>query len=94
MRTIRNMTLRIGLEELTNLKGLLNVINKCDNRVELCSDDLRLNLKSNLIDYMLLTNMYNSGIINDMELKVYSDDDAKRIMKFLVKGEKLKKGDK
>lgn len=87
MRTIRNMTLRIGLEELTNLKGLLNVINKCDNRVELCSDDLRLNLKSNLIDYMLLTNMYNSGIINDMELKVYSDDDAKRIMKFLVQGE-------
>lgn len=81
------MTLRIGLEELTNLKGLLKVINKCDNRVELCSDDLRLNLKSNLIDYMLLTNMYNSGIINDMELKVYSDDDAKRIMKFLVQGE-------
>lgn len=81
------MTLRIGLEELTNLKGLLGVINKCDNRVELCSDDLRLNLKSNLIDYMLLTNMYNSGIINDMELKVYSDDDAKRIMKFLVQGE-------
>ena len=87
MRTIRNMTLRIGLEELTNLKGLLKVINKCDNRVELCSDDLRLNLKSNLIDYMLLTNMYSSGIINDMELKVYSDDDAKRIMKFLVQGE-------
>lgn len=68
---------------ITDIKGLLNVINDCAGRIELVTPDGdRLNLKSKLCQYVSLANLISSGEIEEMELVAYESEDVFKILEF------------
>lgn len=69
---------------ITDIKGLLNVINDCAGRIELVTPDGdRLNLKSKLCQYVSLANLISSGEIEEMELVAYESEDVFKILEFV-----------
>ena len=73
------------LTHITDIDGLFEVINQCTGKVELVCDDMRLNLKSKLTQYVALANIFSGGgEIPEMELIAYNQDDVIRLIKFMA----------
>lgn len=76
--------------KLTNLKvecldEFFKVVSDCKGNVYLECDDLRLNLKSKLCQYVSLAKLCSAGAdeIKELELKVENPDDVASLMKFM-----------
>ena len=76
--------------KLTNLKveyldDFFETVKKCKGNVYLECDDMRLNLKSKLCQYVSLAKLCSAGTdeIKEMELKVENSDDVASLMKFM-----------
>lgn len=72
------------------LEKFFRVIDKCNGRVELVSDngDLRINLKSTIAKYFSLAQIFSAGaeIIPTLDLVVYDEKDAMRLLEFTISG--------
>ena len=76
--------------KLTNLKTecldeFFKVVSDCKGNVYLECEDLRLNLKSKLCQYVSLAKLCSAGAdeIKELELKVENPDDVASLMKFM-----------
>lgn len=73
------------LYNIYDIEGLFEVINKCKGRVELVSDDIRLNLKSKLAQYFSLANLFSGGEeIPELEIIAYEPEDKSLLLKYMI----------
>lgn len=74
---------------IKNIEGFFNAINKCKGKITLVSEDLSLNLKSELSKYFALAKLFSEGteVINEIEVICSDPDDTKILMQFMLNGE-------
>lgn len=74
---------------LTNIDGLFQVIDKCEGKVELVTDEGdRLNLKSKLSQYVSFAKIMSDGKIREMEIVAYEPEDTQKLLNFMFNGAK------
>lgn len=76
--------MEIKLLNVKDIDGLFNVIDSCEDKVELVGDDIRLNLKSKLSQYISLSKMLADDKIPELNLVTYNENDSKRLIDFMV----------
>ncbi len=76
------------LNNVTDPKELLEIIDSCEGKVELITEDGdRLNLKSKLCQYVSLATIFTAAAtIPEIEIIAYEPDDINKLMKFMLKG--------
>lgn len=71
--------------ELERIDKLFEVIDTCSGKVELVGEDIRLNLKSKLTQYVSLAKIFSNGeMIKELELLTYNQEDTQKILNFLI----------
>lgn len=78
--------MEIKLVNVKNVEKLFNVIDTCEDKVELVGDDIRLNLKSKLSQYFSLAKLFSDGEIQELNLVTYNADDSKKLIDFMMMG--------
>ena len=76
--------MEIKLLNVKDIDGLFKVIDSCEDKVELVGDDIRLNLKSKLLQYISLSKMLADDKIPELNLVTYNENDSKRLIDFMV----------
>lgn len=78
------------LENVTNIEGLFEVINRCKGNVELISQEGdKINLKSRLAQYLALAGMFSNGYIRELEIYIEKEEDKEQILEFMLSGKSL-----
>lgn len=73
------------IQNIKNIDGLFETIDKCTGKIELVCDDMRLNLKSKLAQYVALASIFSGGHeIPEMEIIAYNQDDVNRLIHFMM----------
>lgn len=76
--------MEIKLLNVKNIDELFKVIDSCEDNVELIGEDIRLNLKSKLSQYISLSKMLADDKIPELNLVTYNENDSKRLIDFMV----------
>lgn len=76
--------MEIKLLNVKNIDELFKVIDSCEDKVELIGEDIRLNLKSKLSQYISLSKMLADDKIPELNLVTYNENDSKRLIDFMV----------
>lgn len=76
--------MEIKLLNVKDIDELFKVIDSCEDKVELVGDDIRLNLKSKLSQYISLSKMLADDKIPELNLVTYNENDSKRLIDFMV----------
>lgn len=76
--------MEIKLLNVKNIDELFKVIDSCEDKVELIGEDIRLNLKSKLSQYISLSKMLADDKIPELNLVTYNKNDSKRLIDFMV----------
>ena len=74
------------IENIKDIDRFFEVVDKCTGKIELVSDDLRLNLKSKLTQYVALANIFSGGEIPEMEIIAYNQEDVNRLIDYMMRG--------
>lgn len=75
------------LENVSNIEGLFEIINKCKGNVELVSQEGdRINLKSRLAQYLSIAGVFSNGYVRELEIQIEDPDDRDRILEFVMSG--------
>ncbi len=75
------------IKDITEPKRFFKAVAGCAGRVELVTGEGdRLNLKSTLCQYIALTQMFQDGMMNDVELVVSDPNDFERLKEYLITG--------
>ena len=76
------------LFQIKNIDKFFEIIDSCNQKVELVSKDGdRINLKSKLAQYLALAKIFsNDEIINELELVIHDPEDAQRLVRFMYDG--------
>ncbi len=73
------------LENVNNVDGLFKVLDSCQGRVELVSNEGdRINLKSKLSQMIMTAQLLNTATIKELELIVSDPDDMKKVVTFMM----------
>ena len=73
------------IRDINEPKHFFEAVNACRGHVELLtSEGDRLNLKSTLCQYIALTQMFQDGRVEGVELSLIDPEDFKLLMEFLV----------
>lgn len=76
------------LLNVKNIDKLFEIIDQCEDKVELVGDDIRLNLKSKLAQYFSLAKLFSEGEIPELELVAYNENDRMKLINFMMEGNK------
>ena len=72
---------------IDNPKEFFKELENCKGKIELITDEGdRLNLKSKLCQYIVLSKVFKEAKINNIEILFSEPDDIGRILKYLIKG--------
>jgi len=75
------------IKNITHPQKFFETLQRCKGKVELVtSEGDRLNLKSTLCQYIMLTQMFTEAKIGDIELLVSEPGDLDLIKEYLVEG--------
>jgi len=75
------------ITNVTNVNKFFEVLDKCKGRVELVtSEGDRLNLKSKLCQYIMLTKVFTEAKIDEIELLVSEPEDMHLLLEYLIRG--------
>ncbi|MDD3840168.1 MAG: polya polymerase [Clostridia bacterium] len=76
--------------KITNIadpEGFFKKVQQCKGRVELVtSEGDRINLKSKLSQYIMLTKLFSEAKIGEMEILVSEPEDLHLILDYLIRG--------
>ena len=76
------------LYNITNIKGLFDVIDECDGRVDLVDEEgNRINLKSKIAQYVSIAKVIKDGEISELELVAYEPEDTHKLFTFMMNNE-------
>lgn len=67
-----------------NIDNFFKVIDSCEGKIELISEDLRVNLKSNFAKYVSLANILFDKENEEIEILAYNQEDVMRLMNFMM----------
>lgn len=67
-----------------NIDNFFKVIDSCEGKIELVSEDLRVNLKSNFAKYVSLANILFDKENEEIEILAYNQEDVMRLMNFMM----------
>ena len=83
--------MKIKLYKIDNFAAFMDLINGCEGDVCIISDQGdKLNLKSTLVKFVALANLFNSSVIEKLELEVTDKDDEQKIIDFMINGKNSK----
>lgn len=71
-----------------DIEGLFKVVDQCHGRVDIVTNDMILDLKSELVNYFLFTKAFSDGAITDMELVAFEKEDRERLIEYMTKWRK------
>jgi hypothetical protein len=75
------------IKNITQPQKFFETLQKCKGKVELVtSEGDRLNLKSTLCQYIMLTQMFTEAKIGEIELLVSEPEDLSLLLNYLVRG--------
>ena len=76
---------RIKINNITseNINDFFKVIDECSGKVEIISEDFKLNLKSNFAKYVSLAKIFFNDEVKQIELMVENFDDRCKLIKFM-----------
>lgn len=73
------------LHHISNIASFFDVIDQCSGKVELVGDDIRLNLKSKLSQYLSLAEIFSGGEeIPELEIVAYNQEDVNRLINYMM----------
>ena len=71
-----------------NITEFFDVIDKCEGKVEIITEDMRLNIKSKIAQYVSIAKIFfNEDIKGEIEILAYNQQDVLRIMNFMNNAE-------
>lgn len=76
--------MEIKLLNVKDIDGLFKVIDSCEDKVEIVGNDIRLNLKSKLAQYISLAKILSDDNIPELNLVTYNENDSKKLIDFMV----------
>lgn len=72
---------------IKDLDSFFKVLDKCEGKVELVGEDIRINLKSKLAQYFSLAQIFSSGTpIEELEIIAENPSDNARLLSFMING--------
>ncbi len=75
------------VKNITDIDKFFEVVDNCVGKVELVTNEGdRLNLKSKLSQYVALANVFSDGIIDEIEIVAYEQEDINRLINYMVQG--------
>lgn len=75
------------IKNITDVNKFFNVLEKCKGKIELVtSEGDRLNLKSKLCQYIMLTKVFSEAKIGDIEIIASEPEDISLLLDYLVRG--------
>ncbi len=75
------------IKNITEPQKFFETLKKCKGKIELVtSEGDRLNLKSTLCQYIMLTQMFSEAKIDEIELLVSEPEDLNLLINYLVRG--------
>ena len=72
------------IKNVKNIDKLFQIINSCSGKVMLIGDDIQLNMKSKLTQYIALAKIFSDGEIPELELRAENSDDVAKLSKFMM----------
>lgn len=83
--------MKIKLYKIDNLTEFMGLVNGCKGQVYIISPQCdKLNLKSTLVKFVALANLFDSSVIEKLELEVTDKDDEQKIIDFMINGKNSK----
>ena len=83
--------MKIKLYKIDNLTEFMGLVNGCKGQVYIISPQCdKLNLKSTLVKFVALANLFDSSVIEKLELEVTDKDDEQTIIDFMINGKNSK----
>lgn len=83
--------MKIKLYKIDNFAAFMDLINGCEGDVCIISPQGdRLSLKSTLVKFVALAKLFNSNIIEELELEVSDKCDEQKIIDFMINGKNSK----
>ncbi len=76
--------MNVKLMNIKDVNKLFETIDKCNGKVELVGEDIKLNLKSKLSQYFSLAKLFSDGEIPELELATTDPDDANLLVRFMM----------
>jgi len=75
------------IQNIQNTEKLFEIIDSCTGKVELVCEDMRLNLKSTLTQFISLATIFSGGTdIAEFEIIAYNQEDVNKLMQFMLDG--------
>jgi len=75
------------IKNITNVNEFFGVLDRCKGKVELVtSEGDRLNLKSKLCQYIMLTKMFSEAKIDEIEIVASEPEDINFLLDYLIRG--------
>ena len=75
------------LMNITDIDGFFKTIDHCKGKVELVTGEGdRLNLKSKLSQYVALAKVFSDGVIDELEVVAYDQEDMAKLFNFMCYG--------
>lgn len=72
---------------ISDIEGFFNLINTCKGKVELVSEEGdRINLKSKLSQYFSMAKIFSDGMIDELEIIAYEQEDVEKLINYMMKG--------
>ena len=76
------------VQNITDVESFFKVIEQCKGTVQLVTTEGdRINLKSNLSQYLSMATIFSNGFINELELVAHDPEDVDRLIKYMYQGE-------
>lgn len=72
------------IKNIENIEQFFEVVDKCKGKVELIGEDIRLNLKSKLAQYFSIAKIFSDGVIPELEVVAYNQEDVNMLMDFMI----------
>jgi len=72
---------------ISDIEGFFDLINTCKGKVELVSKEGdRINLKSKLSQYFSMAKIFSDGMIDELEIIAYEQEDVEKLINYMMKG--------
>ena len=74
------------IKHITNIPEFFEVIDSCTGKVELVGEDIRLNLKSKLSQYIGLAEVFSAeeNEIPELDIVTYNYEDANKLIDYMI----------
>lgn len=75
------------IKNINNPTQFFQVVQKCKGRVELATGEGdRINLKSTICQYILMSKLFSEAKMTDMEILLSEPEDSVLILNYLIRG--------